>query len=135
MLSKILLYKQNELINHDFGILLLRELIIPHEYLAKKIFILQPKSIVKDKWVYIFDKNGYMYDLKLNITFQIGLYKNIAKVLPPEVDSFDKIPGESIYNKTSDNKNFLYFNNKKSVIFQSPNLAKIHIKYGSISVL
>ena len=37
MLSKILLYKQNELINHDFGILLLRELIIPHEYLAKKI--------------------------------------------------------------------------------------------------
>ena len=86
MLSKILLYKQNELINHDFGILLLRELIIPHEYLAKKIFILQPKSIIKDKWVYIFDKNGYMYDLKLNITFQIGLYKNILYLCALEID-------------------------------------------------
>ena len=48
-----------------------------------------------------------------------GLYKNIAKVLPPEVDSFDKISDESIYYKTSDNQNFLYFKNKKIVIFQS----------------
>ncbi len=52
-------------------------------------------------------------------------------VLSPEVDSFDKIPDESIYYKTSDNQNFLYFKNKKIVIFQSPNLAKIHIKFGT----
>ena len=60
-----------------------------------------------------------------------GLYKNMSKILPEEVNSFDDIPDDSIYYKTIDEENFMFFKNDKIIIFQSPNLAKIHIKYGS----
>ena len=61
-----------------------------------------------------------------------SLYNNINKILPPEIKSFDDIPDNSIYYKTFENEDFLYFKNNKIVFFQSPSLAKIHLKYGDI---
>ena len=60
-----------------------------------------------------------------------GLYKEINKNFPNDVQSFETIPEESIYYKTLDNQDFLAFKNDKILIFQSPNLAKIQIKYGN----
>ena len=58
-----------------------------------------------------------------------GLYKNMSKILPKEIDSFENIPDDSNFYKTIDMQNFMYFKNNKIIIFQSPNLAKIHIKF------
>lgn len=60
-----------------------------------------------------------------------GLYKNMSKILPKDVDSFDNSPDDSIYYKAIDIQNFMHFKNNKILIFQSPYLAKIHIKYGT----
>ena len=60
-----------------------------------------------------------------------GLYKEINKNFPNDVQSFETIPEESIYYKTLDNQDFLAFKNDRILIFQSPNLAKIQIKYGN----
>ena len=86
MLARKMNYKQAELINNDLGILLLRELIQPHENLTKKQFILNQNNVIKDKYKFIFDKNGYMHDMKLNSTFQIGLNKNILMLSSIEID-------------------------------------------------
>ena len=42
-----------------------------------------------------------------------GLNNNINKILPPEIKSFDDIPDNSIYYKTLENEEFLYFKNNK----------------------
>ena len=38
-----------------------------------------------------------------------GLYKNMSKILPEEVNSFNDIPDDSIYYKTIDEENFMFF--------------------------
>ena len=86
MLARKMNYKQVELINNDLGILLIRELIQPHENLTKKQFLLNQNNVIKDKCKFIFDKNGYMYDMRLNSTFQIGLNKNILMLSSIEID-------------------------------------------------
>ena len=86
MLARKMHYKQTELINNDFGVLLIRELIQPHENLTKQQFLLNQNNVIKDKCKFIFDKNGYMYDMKLNSTFQIGLNKNILMLSSIEID-------------------------------------------------
>lgn len=98
MLARILNYKQIELINNDLGILLIRELIQPHENLTKKQFFLDLNIVIKDKNKYIFDKNGYMYDMKLNSTFQIGLNKNILMLSSIEINT-GKTPMKFYTNK------------------------------------
>ena len=87
MLARILNYKQIELINNDLGILLIRELIQPHENLTKKQFFLDLNNIIKDKHKFIFDKNGYMYDMILNSTFQMGMNKNILMLSSVEINT------------------------------------------------
>ena len=59
------------------------------------------------------------------------LYNTVSNSLPQDVDSFDNIPEESIYYNTINNHKFLYFKNNRICIFQSDNMAKIHLKYGS----
>ena len=86
ILSRLLNYKQTELINNDLGILLLREMVLPHENMIKKKYFLEQNNIIKGKHKYIFDKNGYMYDMKMNSTFQIGLNKNILMISSIEID-------------------------------------------------
>ena len=61
-----------------------------------------------------------------------GLYKELNKNFPNDVQSFAPIPEESIYYKMLDNRDFLAFKYDKIIIFQSPNLAKIQIKYGNL---
>ena len=58
-----------------------------------------------------------------------GLNNNINKILPPEIKSFDDIPDNSIYSKTFENEDFVYFKNNKIVFFQSTSLTKIHLEY------
>ena len=85
ILARILNYKQIELINNDLGILLIRELVQPHENLSKKRFFLDLNNVIRDKLTYIFDKNGYMYEMKLNSIFQIGMNKNILMLSSIEI--------------------------------------------------
>ena len=60
-----------------------------------------------------------------------SLFNAISSSLPLDLDSFDNIPDESIYYNTIHNHKFLYFKNNKICIFQSNNMIKIHLKYGS----
>ena len=85
ILARILNYKQIELINNDLGILLIRELVQPHENLTKKQYFLDLNEVMMDKSKYIFDKNGYMHDMKLNSIFQIGMNKNILMLCSVEI--------------------------------------------------
>ena len=43
-----------------------------------------------------------------------GLYKNMSKILPEEVTSFEDIPDDSIYYKTVDSQNFCFLKMIKS---------------------
>ena len=60
------------------------------------------------------------------------MYKQTVKQLPEDVNSFETVPETSIYYKTIDNENFLYYKNNNVIIFQSNNLAKIQLKYGNV---
>ena len=86
LLPKLLSYKKSELINSDLSSLLIRELAQPHENMIKKQYFLDLKSSPKDKKVFIFDKNSFMYDITLNSTFQIGFNKNILMLCSLDID-------------------------------------------------
>ena len=59
------------------------------------------------------------------------LYNNVSDSLPPDIDTFDIIPDESINYNNIDNHKFLYFKNNRIWFLQSDNMAKIHLIYGS----
>ena len=80
------------------------------------------KSVSVDKGI-----RGPSFD-----SIKSGLYKELNKNFPNDVQTFETIPEESIYYKTLDNQDFLAFKNDKIIIFQSPNLAKIQIKFGNL---
>ena len=64
-------------------------------------------------------------------SIESGLYKKMSNILPKEMDSFENIPDDSIFYKTMDMQNYMYLKNNNITFFQSPNLAKIHIKFGA----
>ena len=62
------------------------------------------------------------------------MYKDINKIIPLDINGFDEMPETSIYYKTLQKKEFLIVKNNRVIILQSPDIAKIQIKY-SIKVL
>ena len=94
-LTRILSFKQSDLINNDIDALFIQDLIEPHNNIIKHFFILQQNSILKDKYKYIYDNNGYMIDSKMNCTLQIGINKNILIISNLEI------------NKNNDNRFFV----------------------------
>ena len=79
-------YKQNDLINNDISLLLIKDFVIPHENIMKYFFILQRNDILKDKFKHIFDNKGYMVYSKVNSIFQIGINKNILIISNIEIN-------------------------------------------------
>ena len=84
--TRILHYKQNDLINNDIGLLLIKDLIEPHENIIKHYFIIKQHNVLKDKIKYIFDNNEYMIYSKINAVFQIGINKNILIIATAEMN-------------------------------------------------
>ena len=89
-LTRKLNYRQSDLINKNIEVLLVNDLVEPHENIVKHFFILQKNNIFKDKKKYIFDKNGYMINSKINSTLQIGINKNILMIVTIELEQKNK---------------------------------------------
>ncbi len=62
-------------------------------------------------------------------TIKSQISRNINKQLPPDVTSFDEIPDESEYYKTTRDEDFMIFKDSNLIIFQSPFQAKLFTQY------
>ena len=108
-LTRKLHYRQTDLINNEIDILLIKDLIEPHDNIIKQYFILNQNYVSKDQSKYIFDNDGYMINAKISSTLQIGLNKNILMIVTVEISQKSK---EIIFylnknlNIISINKNF-----------------------------
>ena len=60
------------------------------------------------------------------------LYNEVNENLPKDILNIQNAPTDSIYYKTLDNENFVLYKDNYMIILQSPKLAKIHMKLGSI---
>ena len=60
------------------------------------------------------------------------LYNEVNENLPKDILNIQNAPTDSIYYKTLDNENFVLYKDNYMIILQSPKLAKIHMKFGSI---
>ena len=61
-----------------------------------------------------------------------SLYNEVNKNLPKDILSLKNAPCNSPFYKTLDNNDFVIYKDNSMVILQSPNLAKIHLKLGSV---
>ena len=89
-LTRKLKYNQTDLINHNIDLLLIKDLIEPHDNIIKQFFILHQNYISKDQFKYIFDNNGYMINAKINSTMQLGVNKNILMIVTVETNQKNK---------------------------------------------
>ena len=69
-----------DIINQDINSLLIKDLIIPHNYLINQYFIIKQNRVLIDKSMHIFNNKKYMIKNNLNSTLQIGLNKNILAI-------------------------------------------------------
>ena len=108
-LTRKLKYNQTDLINHDIDLLLIKDLIEPHDNIIKQYFILHQNYVSKDQFKYIFDNNGYMINAKINSTMQLGINKNILMIVTVETNQKNKeicFYSNKNLNIISVNKNF-----------------------------
>ncbi|OUM69834.1 hypothetical protein PIROE2DRAFT_66779, partial [Piromyces sp. E2] len=84
---------------------------------------LKPRHIYKE----VSHEMGFKCPEYKSIRFQIT--RNINKQLPPDIETFEKIPDESKYYKTKRGENFMIFKNHNLAIFQSPFQAKLFSNY------
>ena len=96
-LSRKLNYDQNDIISNNIDVLLIKDLIEPHDKIVKHFFILQQKNVSKDQHKYIFDKDGYMTNSIINSILEIGINKNILMIVTVEPE---------------EEKNILFYANK-----------------------
>lgn len=89
-------------------------------------FSIKPKKLVKS----FSTQNGLKFP-SYN-TLKTFLYEQINKNLPSNINSFEEAPVNSIYYKTIKDEEFLIYRDDNLMIFQSPDQAKIHLKYGKI---
>lgn len=79
--SELMLRKLNfpkeDIVNQDMGVLLINDLIIPHNNAINQYYMIKQNYIFRDKSKHIFDNKKYLVDAIVNSTFQIGLNKNI----------------------------------------------------------
>ena len=110
-LSRKLNFNQSNLINNYIDVLLIKDLVEPHNNIIKYFFILQQNNISKDKYKYIFDKDGYMINTNISSTLQIGINKNILMIATVELEEKSKeilFYANKNLNIISINKNFYY---------------------------
>ena len=108
-LTRKLKYNQTDLINHDIDLLLIKDLIEPHDNIIKQYFILNQNYVSKDQFKYIFDNSGYMISAKINSTLQLGINKNILMIVTIETNQKNKeicFYSNKNLNIISINKNF-----------------------------
>ena len=76
LIRKLQLLKQ-DIINQDLSILLIKDLIIPHNNAVNQFFMIKKNFLLNERNVHIFNNKKYMIESTNNSTFQIGLNKNI----------------------------------------------------------
>ena len=105
-------YKQIDLINSDISLLLIKDLIEPHENAIKQYFILKQNNVSKEKCKFVFDRKGYMINSKIFSTLQIGINKNILIISIIEINQKNKeicFYANNSLNIISINRNFENF--------------------------
>ena len=102
-------YNQNDIIDKNMDVLLIKDLIEPHDKIVKHFFILQQNNVSKDKRKYIFDKDGYMINSIINSILEIGVNKNILMIVTVQLETNNKsilFYANKNLNIISINKNF-----------------------------
>ena len=99
-LMRKLHYTKGDIDNQDMSVLLINELIIPHNNSVNQYFMIKQNYIFKDKKIHIFNNLKYMIDIIIDSTFQIGLNKNILIV------SVIQLPEKNHEIKFLTNQNF-----------------------------
>ncbi|ORX66089.1 hypothetical protein BCR32DRAFT_250539 [Anaeromyces robustus] len=84
---------------------------------------MRPKRIYDE----VSQELGFICPEYNSIKSQLSRSRN--KQLFPDIKTFEEIPDESEYYKTTRNENFMIFKNSNLVIFQSPFQAKLFSKY------
>ena len=85
-------YNKKNVVHKEIGVLLINDLIIPHNNAIKNFFILKQNYILKDKSTFIFDNKKYMIKTKMNSAFQFGINKNILIISVLEINpNYNKI--------------------------------------------
>ena len=110
-LTKKLHYKQKDLINNNLGVLLIKDLVEPHNNIIKQFLILQQNNILNDRYKFIFDSEEYMINSRINSTLQIGINKNILTISIIEI------------NKNNNELNF-FLNKSLNIISINQNFSK-----------
>ena len=90
-----------------------------------------PFSINIQKMVKSFSQDKGIRAPSFN-TIKNCLYKEINKVLPDDIVNLEMAPEESIYYNTLKGENFVIYKDADLLVLQSPGLAKIHLKFGTI---
>ena len=91
----------------------------------------EPFSINIQKMVKSFSQDKGIRAPSFN-TIKNCLYKEINKVLPDDIVNLEMAPEESIYYNTLKGENFVIYKDADLIVLQSPGLAKIHLKFGTI---
>ena len=86
-------------------------------------FEIHPKNIYKEK----INEIGFVCPEYNTIRSQIN--RNINKLLPKDISSFDDIPDEYEFYKTETKENYMKFKNDVIILFQSPFQANLFYKY------
>ena len=128
LLSHILKFNKSELINNELNSIIVKDMIPFHENVIKEYYIFYNNFMVKDKIKFIFDSQGYLLDMIMNSSIQIGLNKNILIICLLEINQENK----DIYFYANKNLDIISINRSfNDNLFLSLNLIeefKIEIK-------
>ena len=69
-----------DIINQDLNSLLIKDLVVPHNYVINQYFMIKQNRVLMDRTVHIFNNKKYMIENSLSSTLQIGLNKNILAI-------------------------------------------------------
>ena len=79
-LARKLHYLKEDIDNQDMSVLLINELLLPHNNAINQYCMIKQNYSANEKKVHIFTNSKYMIDCIIDSTFQIGLNKNILIV-------------------------------------------------------
>ena len=105
-LSHILKFNKSDLINNEINAIIIKDLIPFHENEIKEFYIFSHNFILKDKIKFIFDSKGYLLEMIMNSSIQIGINKNILIICLLEIKQAIK----DIYIYANRNLNIISIN-------------------------
>ena len=98
-LARKLNYLKEDIENQDMSVLLINELISPHNNAINQYFMIKQNYSLRDKKTYIFNNLKYIVDCIIDSTFQIGLNKNVLIVciiqLPKKTNKINFLTNKS----------------------------------------